>query len=100
MTTVGILAGTEFRLMVMPANSDYVKDLPPADPENPTMAERLFVHIRFPTKDGGVLTGSKQPSDWQHLDDATWATMGAGDAADLRAIIKKIYDQEKLDADL
>ncbi len=70
MTTGDVKTGAEIRIRVWPPGSAAV----PVDPDNPTVAERLFVETRMPIFDNDVPNGVKV-AEWKHLDDATWATM-------------------------
>lgn len=66
-----------------------------SDPGNPTLAERLFVHVKYIVErdDGGA--DSNKFQEWIHLDDTVVTDFTAGDAAAARVLLKKIYDTGK-----
>jgi len=86
--------------MIMPRTSRLVRAIPPADPDNPTLAERLFVRTNFSMERTDGRAGGDREAKWEHVDDSTIATFTAGDASDLRALLLKIYNHQRTGVDL
>lgn len=99
MTTADVKTGTQAIAEVLKPDDDLVQALPPADPQNPTLAERLFIRFKMPHDDNGSPTGHTY-SDWYHVDDSAIAAFLAGDAAALRGILKRGHDQARLDKNI
>ncbi len=67
-----------------------------ADPQNVTLAEKVFVQVRF--RVGNDLDGSmaNENSPWVQVSSSEYPTLSAGFLADL----KKIFDKERTDLSL
>lgn len=99
MTNGDVLSDTRIYFVVRSEGDTQVQALPPVDPENPTVGERLFAQGRLPQVDDGTPNGQITSTEWIHVDDSI-GTFTAGDAATLRSLLKKLHDQFKLDSDL
>lgn len=83
---------TRLEFQVLPDVDERVQSLPPADPENPTVREKIFVRRGIPVhrEDGGPSEIRWTP--WVHINDSG---IIAGDAAALFPALKRIHDAGK-----
>lgn len=64
-----------------------------------TIADRLEYRTMHAVTRSDALPGGTRPSEWAHVDDSL-GTLSAGDAAALRALLLKLYNQSKSDLGL
>jgi hypothetical protein len=89
----GIQAGTYLRFMVV-ADEQAAS---PADPENPTIGERLFVQANLPIEDDGVFAGF-ETSQYEHVAQSLGLT--AQEVSGLKSVLGKIYNHFRTAANL
>lgn len=64
-----VLTGTRFELEILNPQDGRVQALPPVDPGNPTMRERLFYRVSMPELVDGAPSGVAIMSDAEHLNE-------------------------------
>jgi len=91
MTDAEVTTGTEMRYKVFGADHPDVAAIA-SDPENPTLAERLFVRVGIVVHrdDGGA--SEKRWSEWKNVNATNYPTLVL---ADHRSDLKTIHDAEK-----
>ena len=101
MTDGGVLTGTRILFQVFNADSAEVQALPPADPENPTVGERLFVRGFMPAVEvgTGAIDGGVIASEFVHVDAAATGLSGAQVTA-LKQALAILHATFKTAADL
>ena len=99
MTDGGVLTGTRILFQVFDGASEDVQALPPADPENPTVGERLFVRGFMPARDNGADAGVVIASEFVHVDAAATGLSGAQVTA-LKQALAILHATFKTAADL
>jgi hypothetical protein len=65
-----------------------------------TIADRLEFSVEYPVIRDDGRAGDSRSSSWKHIDDGNISTFSVGDAANLRGLLLKLYNEGKIDLDL
>jgi len=99
MTDGAVGTGTRVELEVRDENDSLVQALPPADPQNPTLGERLFYRVYMPELVDGSPSGVSVGSDAVHLSAAIIGVTGAQITA-FKQVAKAMHDKARADKNL
>lgn len=90
MTTGNVADDTRLYFAVMP-DSFAIENGVVADPENVTLAEKVFVQARFVVENDLDSEKGRENGPWTQVSDTNFPTLSAGFLAD----VKKIYDVQR-----
>ena len=63
-----------------------------ADPDNPTIRERIFVTVTYPVVRSDAADALPRRVELVHVDDDSFSQFNAGDTTTLLGLLKKIFD--------
>lgn len=90
-TTAGAKEGMEVKFRIMEKDFSGVRDVA-ADPDNPTVGERVFAEAVYPVTRSDDRQQNARRSEFVHLSDDNMSEFVPGDAAALRALLRKVAD--------